>query len=153
MPVTWDLPAGPGVILLDMDTSPVSPAEIRAAAEVHDELGPEYHDAVVAAFVDRVEREVDARVRARLASAPRADVAPLRRETLLKGLVLGAGAGALVALAATSLGSAHPAAHLPHFRSHEPPGTIQLLPVIRSKTGPALPPPAPRWITVAPPKT
>ena len=136
MPVTWDLPPA-RVILLGMDTSPVSPDDIRAAAEVHEELGPEYHDAVVASFVDRVEREVDARVRARLAAmhqaavAPvhRAEVTPLRRGTLLKGMALGAGAGALVALAATGLGSAHPGVHLPHFRSHQPPGTIQLLPV------------------------
>ena len=135
-----------------MDTSPVSPEDIRAAAEVHEELGPEYRDEVVAAFVDRVEREVDARVAARLAGLPRADVAPLRRETLLKGLVLGAGAGALVALAATGLGGAHPGVHLPHFRSYPPPGTIQLLPVIRSKTGPAFPPPAVSRVSVAPPK-
>jgi hypothetical protein len=112
--------------------------------------------------VDRVEREVDARVPARLAAmhqaavAPvhRAEVTPLRRGTLLKGMALGAGAGALVTLAATGLGgAAHPGVHLPHFRSHQPPGTIQLLPVIRSKTARGfLPPPMPR-ITVSPPKS
>jgi hypothetical protein len=51
-----------------MSTSPVSPEDIRAAAEVHKELGPEYSDAVVAAFIDKVDREVAARVEARLAS-------------------------------------------------------------------------------------
>lgn len=161
MPVTWDLPPA-RAILLGMDTSPVSPDDIRAAAEVHEELGPEYHDAVVASFVDRVEREVDARVRARLAAmhqaevapAHRAEVTPLRRGTLLKGMAAGAGAGALVALAATGLGSAHPSVHLPHLRSHQQPGTIHLLPVIiRSKIGPGFPPPPQRWITVPPPKS
>ena len=95
-----------------MDTSPVSPEDIRAAAEVHEELGPEYRDAVVAAFVDKVEREVDARVRARLAAMHRAEAAPLRRGTLLKGMAIGAGAGALVAFASTSLGGT-PAAPQP----------------------------------------
>jgi hypothetical protein len=160
MPVTWDLPPA-SVILLGMDTSPVSPDDIRAAAEVHEELGPEYHDAVVASFVDRVEREVDARVRARLAAMHRADVvvhraevAPLRRGTLLKGMALGAGAGALIALAATGLGTAHPGVHLPHFRSHQLPGTIHVLPVIiHGKPGTGFPPPAMRRITVSPPKS
>jgi hypothetical protein len=160
MPVTWDLPPV-RVILLGMDTSPVSPDDIRAAAEAHEELGPDYHDAVVASFVDRVEREVDARVRARLAAmhqaavAPvhRAEVAPLRRGTLLKGMALGAGAGALVALAATGLGGAHPGVYLPHFRSHQPPGTIHVLPVIRSKTGTGFLQPPVQRITVSPPKS
>jgi hypothetical protein len=98
-----------------MDTSPVSPQDIRAAAEVHEELGPEYRDAVVAAFVDKVEREVDARVRARLAAMHRAEVAPLRGGTLLKGMAIGAGAGALVAFAMTSLGGSHPVPRPPIF--------------------------------------
>jgi hypothetical protein len=34
-----------------MSSSPVSPADIRAAAGVHEELGPEYSDAVVASFL------------------------------------------------------------------------------------------------------
>src|SRR5438132_9019730 len=37
-------------------------AEIRAAAAAHEELGPEYSDAVVASFLERVEEEIDARV-------------------------------------------------------------------------------------------
>ena len=161
MPVTWDLPPA-RVILLGMDTSPVSPDDIRAAAEVHEELGPEYHDAVVASFVDRVEREVDARVRARLAAmhqtevapAHRAEVTPLRRGTLLKGMAVGAGAGALIALAATGLGSAHPSVHLPHFRNHQLPGTIHVLPVIiHGGTGTGIPTPSQRRITVSPPKS
>ena len=46
----------------------MSPEEIRAAAEVHRELGPAYQDAVLESFMDKVDREIDARVGARLAS-------------------------------------------------------------------------------------
>jgi len=102
-----------------MDTSPVSPQDVRAAAEVHAELSPEYQDAVVAAFVDKVEREVDARVRARLAAMYQPEIEPLRRATLLKGIVIGAGAGALVAFATAGITSAH-AGPAP-FMKHVPP--------------------------------
>jgi hypothetical protein len=44
----------------------MSPEEIRAAAEVHNELGPGYRDAVIESFLDKVGREIDARVDARL---------------------------------------------------------------------------------------
>jgi len=71
--------------------SPLSPQEIRAAAEAHAELGPEYSDAVVAAFLDRVDQAVAARVDARLADmrqpAPPAEQED--RRTLLKGVVIG----------------------------------------------------------------
>ncbi|HUZ22890.1 MAG TPA: hypothetical protein VMV07_03900 [Streptosporangiaceae bacterium] len=50
-----------------MSTSSLSPEELRAAAEVHSELGPAYRDAVVESFLDKVGREIDARVDARLA--------------------------------------------------------------------------------------
>ena len=53
-------------------------AEIRAAAAAHEELGPEYSDAVVASFLERVEEEIDARVDARMAEARRPE-APARR--------------------------------------------------------------------------
>ena len=49
-----------------MSTSPLSPQEIRAAAEAHQELGPEYSDAVIESFLERVDREITARVDARL---------------------------------------------------------------------------------------
>jgi hypothetical protein len=48
-------------------SSSMSPEEIRAAAEVHNELGPGYRDAVIESFLDKVGREIDARVDARLA--------------------------------------------------------------------------------------
>ena len=74
-----------------MSDSPLSPQEIRAAAEAHAELGPEYSDAVVASFLDRVDRAVAARVDARLAEmrepAPPAEQED--RRTLLKGVAIG----------------------------------------------------------------
>jgi hypothetical protein len=48
-------------------SSSLSPEEIRAAAETHNELGPAYQDAVIESFLDKVGREIDARVDARLA--------------------------------------------------------------------------------------
>ena len=59
-----------------MSTSDLSSQEIRAAAEAHRELGPEYHDAVVESFLAKVEKEIDARVDARLA----ASASPRRRQ-------------------------------------------------------------------------
>jgi hypothetical protein len=54
-----------------MSTSSLEPDEVRAAAELHRELEPEYRDAVVESFVDRVGKEIDARVDQRLAALPR----------------------------------------------------------------------------------
>ena len=57
----------------------MSPEEIRAAAEVHDELDPRYRDAVIESFLDKVGREIDARVDARLAQgAPQAPARPVK---------------------------------------------------------------------------
>jgi len=53
----------------DVTDSPLSASELRAAAETHKELPSEYRDAVLESFVDRVGREIDARVDARLAQA------------------------------------------------------------------------------------
>jgi hypothetical protein len=58
---------------------------------VHRELGPEYSDAVVAAFLDKVDREVAARVEARLADRRRGRASRLAdRRTLVKGVAIGA---------------------------------------------------------------
>lgn len=87
-----------------MSGSPIDPQDIRAAAEVHRELGPEYSDAVVASFLDKVDREIAARVEARLADTRMAR--PAKRESrraLLKGLAIGACAGALAVGVAVSL--------------------------------------------------
>ena len=76
-----------------MSTSPLSPQEIRAAAATHKELGPEYSDAVVESFLERVDREIAARVDARLGPAPReqpVQQAPSNgRRTLLTGAAIG----------------------------------------------------------------
>jgi hypothetical protein len=76
-----------------MSTSPLSPQEIRAAAEAHKELGPEYSDAVVESFLERVDREIDARVDARLRRAPREQAVqpaqPNGRRMLLTGVAIG----------------------------------------------------------------
>jgi len=48
-------------------SSSLSHEEIRAAAEAHNELGSQYRDAVIESFLDKVGREIDARVDARLA--------------------------------------------------------------------------------------
>jgi hypothetical protein len=69
--------APPGAVYLgDVTDSPLSAGELRAAAETHKELGPEYRDAVLESFVERVGREIDARVDARLAQAAVRPVAP-----------------------------------------------------------------------------
>ena len=51
-----------------MITSSFSADEIRAAAETHRELPPEYQTAVIDSFLSKVDREIDARVDARMAS-------------------------------------------------------------------------------------
>jgi hypothetical protein len=49
--------------------SSLTPDEIRAAAETHRDLGPAYQSAVIESFLDKVGREIDARVDARVAAA------------------------------------------------------------------------------------
>jgi hypothetical protein len=124
-----------------MSDSPLSPEEIRAAAAAHHDLGPEYSDAVVASFLEKVDHEVAARVDARLA-AIRQPAAPAalgdRRSTLLQGIAIGIGVSAAAAavvggnaderlhrhaLAAAGLHRAHRAAGAARagrrLRSHE----------------------------------
>jgi hypothetical protein len=60
----------------EVTDSPLSAGELRAAAETHKELPAEYRDAVLESFVDRVGREIDARVDARLAQAAARPVSP-----------------------------------------------------------------------------
>ncbi len=76
-----------------MSTSPLSPQEIRATAEAHKELGPEYSDAVIESFLERVDREIIARVDARLGPVSREQpVQPAQsnsRRTLLAGVAIG----------------------------------------------------------------
>jgi hypothetical protein len=73
-----------------MSTSPLSPQEIRAAAAVHTELGPEYSDAVIESFLERVDGEIAARVDARLGPVSREEpVQSSGRRTLLTGVAIG----------------------------------------------------------------
>src|SRR5580658_221057 len=76
-----------------MSTSPLSPREIRVAAELHKELGPEYSDAVIESFLERVDQEITARVDARLGPVSREQpVQPAQsnsRRTLLTGVAIG----------------------------------------------------------------
>src|SRR5205823_1489320 len=83
--------------------SPLTSGELRVAAETHQELPSEYRDAVLESFVDRVGREIDARVDARLAQAAArpaarqpAPAAPARRAPKqFSPLALGLGSIAL----------------------------------------------------------
>ena len=85
-----------------MTTPRMSSEEIRAAAEVHRELGPEYGDAVVESFMRKIDDQIRARVDAHLASVPQRQVRPAapdpaviaRRPSVLAGVAIGAaGAG------------------------------------------------------------
>jgi hypothetical protein len=58
-----------------VSSTSLTPDEIRAAAETHHELGPDYQSAVIESFLDKVGKEIDARVDSRMAvaqPAPRA---------------------------------------------------------------------------------
>jgi len=61
-------------------SSPLSPEEIRAAAEVHRQLGPEYSDAVVESFLERVDRQVAERVDQQIAARADAGLAVASRK-------------------------------------------------------------------------
>jgi hypothetical protein len=95
-----------------MSDSPVSPEDIHAAAETYQELGPEYHDAVVASFLQKVDREVAARVEARLADMAAAP--PPKRRRRRTGLtrrrardLAAAGAGALAVVGVVAVAGVH----------------------------------------------
>lgn len=114
-----------------MSTSPVSPEDIRAAAEVHAELGPEYNDAVVAAFLAEVDRQVAARVEARLAETDRTrPAAHESRWALFKGMAIGVCAGALTV---AGIGLAVPRGSSP-FAGHT--GRVAPAPAGRPGSGP-----------------
>jgi hypothetical protein len=49
-----------------VSSTSLTPDEVRAAAETHRELGPDYQAAVIESFIDKVGKEIDARVDARL---------------------------------------------------------------------------------------
>ena len=83
-----------------MSDSPLSRQDIYAAAAAHDELGPEYSDAVVTSFLEKVDKEIDARVDARLAGVHQ-PAPPAERDGLhamLKGAAVGIGASGIAFL-------------------------------------------------------
>ena len=89
-----------------MTTPPLSPQDVRAAAEVHRELGPEYSDAVVQSFFEKIDQEIQARIDSRMASAmparrPRVrQMSPEKARSMLKGVAIGGvGAGIPLTLA------------------------------------------------------
>src|SRR4029077_13218988 len=93
-----------------MRGSALSPDEIRAVAQVHQELGPEYSDAVVESFLAKIDQEIGARIETHLAGHPtvrRRAQEPARlarRRTLLVGAAIGAvGAGLPLTLFAFSM--------------------------------------------------
>jgi hypothetical protein len=88
-------------------STPLSPDDVRAAAEIHRELGPDYRDAVIESFVERVGREIDARIDSRLAAIRQDAVQPAKQSKSLalpivsislgiplSGIALGLGSGA-----------------------------------------------------------
>ena len=50
-----------------MSDSRLTAEDVRAAAEVHGELGPDYGDAVVESFLAKIDKQIEARVDERLA--------------------------------------------------------------------------------------
>lgn len=68
-----------------MTSTSLNPDDIRAAAETHRELGPDYQSAVVESFLDRVTKEIDARVDARLASSLPQPAQPATRQQRERG--------------------------------------------------------------------
>ena len=91
--------------------------DVAAAAAAHHELGPEYSQAAIDSFLEKVDSEIAARVDARLGGAPQprsrtADVATRHeRRALWTGLVIGSAvAGIPFTLVATSGHGNHPGA-------------------------------------------
>jgi hypothetical protein len=79
-----------------MATSRPTAQDIRAAAEIHDEIGPEYKDAVVASFLDRIDQHIAARVDEQVGRYSGGKVAKKRRQAadptrriVLRGVLAG----------------------------------------------------------------
>lgn len=104
-------------IVLGVNTPSLSPDEIRAAAETHRDLGPEYQSAVVESFLDRVGKEIDARVDARLAAAHMSDQRPARQRR----------EGSSLALAIVSMALGIPLTAIAVAAGNNPPGFAGVL--------------------------
>jgi lysozyme family protein len=97
-----------------MGDSRLSPDEIRAAAEAHDELGPDYRDAVVESFLEKIDMQVRARIEAQLASVTPAPPRLSEREhadrkrSQLGAMAVGSAAAALLSGAAVGWSMHYP---------------------------------------------
>jgi hypothetical protein len=69
---------------------------IRAVAEARKELGPEYSDAVIESFLERVDREITARVDARLGPVSREQPVQPAHSNSRRALLTGAAIGIFV---------------------------------------------------------
>ena len=91
-----------------MISSSFSADEVRAAAETHRELPPEYQSAVIDSFLSKVDREIEARVDSRMAGYGNGRVRPDRPRSpaffVLASLVFGIPLSAIAVAA-----GAHPA--------------------------------------------
>jgi hypothetical protein len=87
-----------------MSELPLTAEDVRAAAEVHRELGPDYSDAVVQSFLAKIDQQIEARVDERIASlrVPRRKPAdPATQRTWRIALAGAAGGSLLVGLPLT----------------------------------------------------
>ncbi len=102
--------AANAIYLAAVNSPSLTPDEIRAAAETHRDLGPDYQSAVIESFLDKVGREIDARVDARVAaaqpSAPPAKPAARERSAFALAVVSMAFGIPLTALTVTA--GSHP---------------------------------------------
>jgi hypothetical protein len=91
--------------------------DVAAAAAAHHELGPEYSQATIDSFLEKIDGEIAARIDARLGGAPQprsqtADVVPqYERRALWTGVVIGSAvAGIPFTLVAVGRGGKYPEA-------------------------------------------
>jgi hypothetical protein len=85
-----------------MKDSRLTTEDVRAAAEVHRELGPDYGDAVVESFLAKIDKQIEARVDERLAGLT-GQVRPARRRRPADPVRLGKLRIALAGLVAGSM--------------------------------------------------
>ncbi len=97
-----------------MSDAPLTAEDVRAAAEVHGELGPDYGDAVVESFLAKIDKQIEARVDERLASLAGPGRLTRRRRPAnparlgkLRIALAGAGAGMILAGLPLTLVAAH----------------------------------------------
>jgi hypothetical protein len=82
-----------------MTDSPLSARDVRAAAEVHRELGADYGDAVVESFLAKIDQHIEERVEQQIAGLTRPARRPLdpARLSRYRTALAGAAAGSMVA--------------------------------------------------------